>query len=345
MKNSKTFAILATIILVFAGIMGTIYVLGLKRKPLKHKTIPETVISWIQQLDSIRTDLGLVDFVVTGPDDWKNENDFGSEVESGYTCLNYDPHFIIYYHDDPAGIWKGRAETILNEANMAIPDLAKFMGEFPDPNDQYGRRLPIYLPSSEQDYLKTASMLLDGQEMHSGSSGLYIHGYGLHGAIAYGIILNPSTFPDYVDYYGDPMYSYHYVLRHEMNHYLFFDKLDFANNEAHRTWEFEGLADFFSYDLGDATQFVAGADSIDFIRNRCLLDGEFPNDQLEFSNSEYWAGESFYKFLKEKAGEARTSSFVHDLYHYPFEIAITQMFPDTLDVHAAWVESLVEKAI
>lgn len=343
MKNSTTFATLATITIVFACIMGTIYVLGLKKKPLKHKSIPETVISWVKQIDSTKTDMGFIN-LGDGPYEWDNGEDYGSDPANGYTSLNYDPNFIVYYRDDPAGIWKQNAEALLNEANMAMGDLASFMGSFPAPTSFYGRRLPIYLPSSELDYVNTATAIC-GHPAGSGTAGLYVHGYGLHGPIAKALLINPRTFPDLEDSYWYYKNSYHFVLRHEMNHYVFFSNLDYTAGESHRTWEYEGLADFFAYELGEKTEFVAGQDSIDFIKNRCLLTGEFPNDDMAFVNSEYWAGESLYKFLKETAGEQNTSRFVRYLYMEPFEEAVTHMLPDTLDVHAAWVESLVEKAI
>lgn len=315
---------------IFAGIVAGVYHAGRQRKPLVFVEIPLESIDWIQKIrDFNSTSISVVDY---GPFNWDNTDDLGQSENSVWTNIDTDPNFIVYYKTDLTGLNAQNARRVLEVANQTIGEVQMLMGRYPYPSTCNGRKLAIYLPSSEAEYATTINDLAGEVCNSAGSIGMHICHIGPLGALTDGIVLHPKSF----DFEGYRENWFDVVLKHEMNHFALYSSIDFNKVVNHPLWVIEGLAEYACWSRGQ----VQDRDSITFIQNKCDIYGEFPLEQ----NSAYWAGRSFYQFIEDTKGKTAVKSFITTLYGNDLQHSLTVPFEsDTLDLKNRWVEDMMKR--
>ena len=326
-KINFTLTGIITAFLAIAVVVGFVYHTGRQRKPLVFAVIPDVTKDWADEISKHNTvNISIVD---KGPFNWEQEKDLGKQGNSGWSNIDTDPNYIIYYKNDALHLNVQNARRVQQIANEAIAEIEDLMGRYPYPSSFNGRKLPIYLASTAEEYSKTIDELAGKTCNSAGSIGMFVSHVGPLGFLADGIVLSPKCF----NYELHPDNWAERVLRHELNHFVFFSQLDYGKIQRHPLWVSEGLADYAS--LMHREQ-IASADSIDYIANNCELFEQFPTE----IQAQYWAGRSFYKFMEEEKGGIAVRTFIQDLYSNPLESALNEVFNDTTDVKQLWVDNL-----
>lgn len=313
--------------LVTAVLVGLVYHTGRQRKPLVFAVIPDITIDWTKELNKFNS--VNISIVPTGPFNWEQDKNLGQQSGNGWECIDTDPNFVIYYKNDPMHLNVQNARRAQEIANLSIAEEELLMGTYPYPASFNNRKLPIYLTSTLEEYSQTIDKLVGEPCNSAGSVGMFISHVGPLGFLADGIVLHPKCF----NYEGHPDNWAETVLRHEINHYVFFSQLDYGRVVEHPLWVSEGLAEYASVGW---RQQVASADSIEYIDRNCELLKQFPTEM----SAQYWAGRSFYKFLEEEKGELAVRLFIQNLYDNPLDITLNAAFDDSLDVKQLWIANL-----
>jgi hypothetical protein len=286
------------------------------------KIHPET----IRFLDSLSNRLDLFINYNPGirPEDWRNKRNYGEDSKTGLKKIE-DDNFIIYFKD--TNIEASRAEKILKQANEAIPDLAGLMGKYPYPADVNDRKLPVYLAESQDEYRRIA-IILGGSPKNNYNStlGLYFSSYSRMGNLTAGILLNPKIWRN--DSYAEQ------VLRHEMNHYVYFTLIEYDKTVRPYMWVYEGLAEYFSKEK-----------AFSLTNNQILqckqysLSSTFP-DYI----SNYWAGESVFRFMEYAYEKEYVKAFIRNTYSSTIEQSSSSTFDKNLyRIESEWKQWLEKK--
>lgn len=316
-----------TAFLVFAVIVGFVYHTGRQRKPLVYSMIPDVTMDWASALSGLSPIN--ISMLPKGPFDWENLKDFGQE-EKSWSNINTNPNTIIYYKNDPTHLNVQNARRSIEIADASVAEIEDVMGGFPYPSGRNGRKLPVYLASSQADFVATLDELGGtSATRHASSYSLLCFDVGPLGCMADGIVLNPKCF----DYEQDPSCWAETVLKAEMFKYAYYSFLNYGKELSHPRWVIDGLVEY----VCNPGPQVASADSIDFIANNCNLKNDFP---LE-SNASAWAGKAFYKFLEETQGKIAMRSFIQNLFESDVDAALKSVFDETADVKSLWVDDMM----
>lgn len=336
-RKSRNFPFLVVLIvfLLSSAIMGQMYKVGKNRPPVIYSEIPQSTIDWLRNINDKLgqlTDQGIV-FVSNGPYNWDNDEDPGV-VEQQWSKIE-DSNFIVYYKKDSHHVWEKRARDARLWADEAIIPLSNLMGKYYYPKDVNGRKLAIYLCDSQDTYNSLASTLL-GQKFSggAGNTGVTIQQVGPNGCLTRGILINSSVYSGLF-----PPEEAKRTLWHEMNHYVFFSSIDYGKQIHHFQWVSEGLANYFG---NQSDPQITDPTKISFIDRYCFLDREFPtqSDNPNDAPPQYWAGESFFKFLEQYSqGKIGVAKFIGTLYENSTTQAIKNQFHGR-DGHRLWVNSL-----
>lgn len=326
MKQTNLYFVLFFSVFLFLGsLVGWLFQIGINRPPLKYADIPLQTADWINSIAKKVPDQG-ISVKEQGPFKWDNDDDYGNKMWNDTDwSKEEDANFIVYYIKDKESRWQGWAKDVLQEANTIIPELTSLMGKYLYPDDMNGRKLPIYLATTPELYQTTVNELMGSQNNAQGSVGIIITEVGPLGCLTHGIVLHPNCFG------YDHLNGYRKVLRHEMNHYVFFSLLNYEKNINHYLWMSEGLAEYFC-DRHDQQQ-VSGADSVRFINENCLLDNEFPLEK----NSAYWAGESFFRYMEKTKGKKFVKQFIDSAYNYSTDSTFIVNLLNTTIEHQKWI--------
>lgn len=325
MNDNNTFRKIFITFLLADILVALVYVVGRQRKPMIYKYIPDQNKEWINDMETNHR------FPITnvekGPYKWDNDKDLGAEEDWLQTS---DDNFIVYYKKDEKDLWRVRAERTLKWANDAIPKLELMMGKYYYASDMNGRKLAIYLPDQGALYASLINRLM-GQSYNSmNTAGICINQVGPLGCQTKGIIIHPDCY----DPSTPRVNGAKTILFHEMNHYVYFSSLNYSQEIDHPLWVPEGMAELF---CGRNPQQIISHDSIEYIETECDLCDEFPSK----FNASYWAGESFFRFVKEDAGDEVLTSFLKTLFNEGVSDALTDEFSITCeDAHSKWVSSL-----
>lgn len=326
-KINFTLTGIITAFLTIAVVVGFVYHTGRQRKPLVFAIIPDVTKIWADGLNKFNTvNISIQD---KGPFNWEQEKDLGKRENSGWSSIDTDPNFVIYYKNDALNLNVQNARRVQQIANEAIPEIENLMGRYPYPSTLNGRKLAIYLASTPDEYSNTIDELAGKACKSAGSVGIFISHVGPLGFLPDGIVLSPKCF----NYELHPDNWAERVLRHEMNHFVFFSQLSYDKALDHPLWVSEGLADYAS--LMHREQ-VSSVDSIEYIANKCELLKEFPTE----ISSQYWAGRSFYKFMEQEKGPITVREFIQNLYSNPLKTSLETSFTDSTDVKELWVKNL-----
>lgn len=330
-KHILSFVKFGVLFLIIALFIGKVYDVGVHRPPLKYANIPVLTQDYINEIGKGNNDMG-VSYVEQGPFNWNNDDDFAYEKDGW--AYEEDADFIVYYKRDKDAIWQTNAQEVLTNARTNIGLLEDLFGKYYYASDMNGRKLAIYLPDTPSLYKETICSLLGVSSYDTKSvEGLIVTEVGSLGCKTKGIVLSPACFDE------EPASANGYitVLKHEMNHYVFFSSLDYSKDVKHYLWVSEGIAEYFcNQDTRSLT-----TDEVLFIDDRCHLNGEFPRER----HAAYWAGESFFRFLAQKSGSKAVSEFILNAYSMQTDSIFAMQAVDVELLHKDWVLSLQESAV
>jgi hypothetical protein len=283
----------------------------------------EIPVETIRFLDSISNKLDV--FVSYDPDitlqDWENGYNYGEDRKSGLKKIE-DPYFIVYFRDDT--LQAERAVRVLQWANASIPPSEELLGRYPYPEEVNNRKVAVYLADSKPHYSKLAE-ILHGKpvdDIHR-TAGVYFSVYSRIGHLTKGILLSPEIWRS--DTYAQE------VLRHEMNHYVYFTLIEYDKVVRPYMWVYEGLAEYFSRDstLGLTEEQIRLCRSF-------TLSATFP-DYV----SNYWAGESVYRFMESVYGKDDVKAFIMHTYSNTIDNASSSVFGKNLGrIEGEWKQWL-----
>lgn len=286
-----------------------IYDKGKDQKPLRYADIPQETIDWINSLGGDLDDLVSSFRPTPRPTPWTNGGDLGQDPETGFATLE-DEYFIIYFQPNI----EKKARYCLQYAHEGISRIADVIGKYYYPEDMNGRKVPIYLTSSKEEYLQVLTKFGAASSAES-TAGLTIMELSPSGAYLQGIFLNGG-------YMQDNSYLKE-VTWHEMTHYCFYSSIDFNKAVYLPKWCYEGIAEYTEVP-GRRPSFTQ--QEIDSLRQHCnLADRHFP---YEFEN--YEGGNSIFCHMEDKYKFNGLTSFLQTLFKRGIPASMKENFSTTV---------------
>ncbi|MEG2070958.1 MAG: hypothetical protein RR034_06250, partial [Bacteroidales bacterium] len=321
MKNRNINIIILVLILFWGFALTVIYNKSKEQAGFIYAEIPKETLEFLKKIREGRDTH--IDYDPTPKEsDWSNSNNIGENSAFGLQKIE-DDLFIVYYDRRD----KEHAFDVIQYAHNAVKPLEELMGKYIYPEAIRGRKLPIYLATSSQQYDTIVSAIQNSEvKLSAKSAGVYLMTYSNMGVLTKGIVLNnealwndrmPSSYPEQ-------------ILKHEMNHYVFFQSLDLSQNVKPYLWISEGLAEYFSR---PGTLILN--DKQKKILNTCTLQETFPDYE-----SNYYGGNSLYQYMVKKYTIAGVKSFIQYIYNLPIEDAVLRSFgTDVTELATAWKQS------
>jgi len=222
--------------------------------------------------------------------DFDNDKDYGRKTGKEFLILE-DENFIIYYHHNDEEL--DRARLTLRYSSNAIPSLTNLFGTYFYPSLVGGRKLPVYLASSRNDYNQICQGL--GFKAENWSAAVTCMIYDDAGkSVCKGIVLGETVYEDS----GNALKK---TIWHEMTHFVHFTAVDLIQKKVFYNWEYEGLASYFA-------QEKRGIDRS--IINSVKLDGQIAN----YLDS-YWVGYSVYEYIELRYGITAIHQLIKSSYN------------------------------
>ena len=189
-----------------------------------------------------------------------------------------------------------------------------------------GRKLPVYLPEDDQEYLQVLEKLCDGKKSPSNKSGSSVISIGPLGCKDNGIVIHPDSFKDSKEY--------EYVLRKEMARYAYLSSLDFNEAINHQSWFTEGFVEYFA--RGVDTLSVFSNEMIDSIEKNLLLNEEEAQGKIASPQ----IGAAFLLYFSDSQGAEKFSEFIQESFKGSLDSAFVSVGVDFQKVKADWIQSL-----
>lgn len=284
--------------------------------PIVDSHIPQETIDFFKDL--VNSDFRINFNPNPDPDDWDKYESHGMDSIS-------DDCFIVYY--PKAGDWKSKAEDVLEYGKTSVPELDRLMQGYPAPDKVNGRKVPVYLAGSDEQFSDLAYEI--GNCSASGAVGLFMFEYSYYGFKPLGILISDDVYesdpglPDGMSYAEN-------VFRHELNHYVYFYHFDFATLKEPCLWFTEGIAEYFGkseYRL----ECISNSD-IDLSQNSNVPDGQ-----------EYWVGYTAMLYIEKNFSQKTVYKIVSNSYSMPLAQATTNATGSGLkEWNSGWKE-FIEK--
>lgn len=316
MKSFRNF-ILQFVLYVFLGLLC----LGLYKvftdyyhcpmPPMSNGDIPQSTIDWFNGIWNDSTDIGgIYDTIDRNPDDWTKYED----IDSMHRLE--DDLFVIYYSAKDSVVERKKAIISQRYAHEAVPIGELFMKNYPYPDSINGRKLPIYLAKTVDDFRSICEQLGHG-DPGTWAIGLYCFQYSVSGVYTDGIIISPEAWAvsdGQIDENtkDDDLKQ---TLWHEMNHFMYFTNWDFTQTSEPNLWFTEGLAEYFAGNY-DRLREVGNY-------NNLSLTEDFRGG----GNTEYWAGLSAYLCFENSFGKSQVSNMVAYSYQNSVEESVKKTIP------------------
>jgi hypothetical protein len=269
-------------------------------QPLRTAKIPQSTIDWFSGLIDGGSDIG----GIFNPDGW-NPAEWGRYEDIDSMLRLEDEYFVIYYSSKDSAAERKKALVCQRYAHEAIPLGELFMKKYPYPDSLNGRKLPIYLANTVNDFRSICNQLGHG-DPGTDAIGLYCFQYGTHGVYTDGIIISPRAWTDF-DHWIDENTQDENLKRtlwHEMNHFMYLTNWDYTQTEEPFLWYVEGLAEYFSSNY-DRLREVGNY-------NKLNLTEDFRGK----GNTEYWAGMSAFLCLENIFSKSEVSDVVFNSYNH-----------------------------
>jgi hypothetical protein len=251
------------------------------------------------------------------PQDWQDRFNYGENPKIGLEKVE-DDNFIVYFNDSEE--WADHANTTLQIVHEAIPELIVLMDWYFFPADINDRKLSIYLAKDKNQYIRFTNSIARTKlkDINDTSAGIYISQYSRMGNLTLGIVLDSSVW--------DSTANAKQIIRHNLNHYVYFTSLEYDKIIAPQAWVYEGLAEYFSLGKNDIQQDEA----MQYLGYS--LSGDFPDYKANCKG-----GGSVYHYIEMNYGKGEVIRFVKSTYNKTVEQAANEVFNiSTQDLEKQW---------
>jgi hypothetical protein len=221
-RNRKWLGLLAGGVVFLAGLLWTARV-GRRGESIVEVQIPEETKQYLQQLARQIGDLRFIPRSGSGRNRSNREDDDKAD-ERGFRRLA-DARFLVYYHDG----WRERADEVMDFAEASERRMRLIFRYFPDPADHNGRKVPMYLCATEQEYYRISGV-----------------GIGSAGSVVWDVYddaIIPTLYLNPVMYRGPKDFP-RQVSVHELAHCTHVYIIAVKNLRNIRVWFREGLASY-----------------------------------------------------------------------------------------------------
>ena len=280
------------------------------QRPLTNADIPQETIDWFQNLIDGGSDIGgILGPDERNPDDWNKYEDIDSMLHIE------DDLFMIYYSKKDSVVERNKALISQRYAHDAVPIGELFMKNYPYPSQMNGRKLPIYLAKTEDDFRSICKQLGHG-DPGTWAIGLYCFQYSISGVYTDGIIISPEAWSVSDSQIDDQTEDKELkkTLWHEMNHFMYFTNWNYAQTSEPSLWFTEGLAEYFAENY-DRLEVVGDHRKYDL------------TDNFRDGSSEYWVGMSAIMCLEKMYSKSIVSDIVGNSYKNPVDKAVQMRIP------------------
>lgn len=227
---------------VVAGVLSVIALVvtgyyGRKSTGVTAVQIPPETIRYLEQLAHKLGDLTFSRKEGSGKNRSNKEDDEQADA-GGFRRMATD-NFLVYYNAPD----KSRAGDILDYAEESKERMREVFDHFPEARNKNGRKLPIYLASSDDEYDKMTG--IGNRSVACIKSDVYDDAFISTMYVSPAIFRGSDEFP-------------RQAIVHEVAHYTHFDIVDFKNTKNLVVWFTEGLASFTAkeeyrmHELGEA---------------------------------------------------------------------------------------------
>ena len=264
---------------------------------LSNADIPQETIDWFKRMIDGGSDIG----GIMGPDernpaDWSHYEDIDSMLRLE------DEYFVIFYSAKDSVVERKKAVISQRYAHNAIPMGEQLMKGYPYPSQLNGRKLPIYLARTVDNFRSICQQIGHG-DPGTWAIGLYCFQYSVSGVYTDGIIISPKAW----SVSGSQLETdsedreLKKTLWHEMNHFMYFTNWNYTQTSRPYLWFTEGLAEYFS---GTYNRLISVANHKSFNLQNDFIDG----------NSEYWVGMTAFLCLERLYGKSTVYDVVSNSY-------------------------------
>lgn len=333
--NKKVIAKIATIVGVMAVIslvIAKLYDIGVHRPSLVYRQMSPYTIDWLNKFNQYDPE-NIMKAASVGPFDWDNKLDIGQTKKDGKWSKEEDANVIIYYRKDREAKGQTHARYVLGAAESAILEIQDYLATYHYPADLNGRKVPFYLPSTDEEYTSLLNKMSSNGANTSARYGCSVIAIGPLGCQNKGILIHPDAFT-YPNSGEDPAYIR--VVRRELAYYTYLANLNY-NKDSHRfAWFVQGITENFAMESRPLPLTQKHAVMFD---NECDLSKEFPVKL----NKE--AGTSFIQFYERTYGRKGLKELIANSYSMPIDSALLLSACNTDSLKCQWVQSLLTDVI
>lgn len=284
-----------------------------EQRPLIGADIPQSTKDWFKDLIDGGSDIGGIFWPDSiGKKDW-------TKYESIEDMKSLEDDLFVFYYSSKDSVSERKKTLVCQRyAHEAVPVGDAFMKGYPYPSSEKmkGRKLPIYLANSVDDFRSICKQLGCG-DPGTWAVGLYCFMYNAYGSYCKGVIISPAawTVPEPLIDSTTQDEELKRVLWHEMNHFMYFTNMNYLKTSHPNLWFTEGLAEYFA----ESTEMLQA------VRNHKKY--ELMND-FQDGSSEYWVGVSAYLCLEQHYGKETISNMVTHSYDHSIDEAVQMSIPN-----------------
>lgn len=326
-KQLLIFSKLGFFFLILAGLFGVVVHTGANHPPLRFPSIGGKTAQFIMDMAQREYKDVSLSLSKQGPFRWDNKKDLGFSSVLGQWKVEADHDAVVYYRRDKDAIWQQKAQSVLSKADRITEELTGLMGKVCCVADSSnGRKLPIYLPENDQEFMQVLDKLCDGQRIPSNKNGSSVINIGPLGCKDNGIVIHPDSFVDAQDY--------EYVLRKEMARFAYLSSVDFNKVINQQAWFTDGLVEFFA--AGDEGVTEPSEEMIESIKDGLCL-GE---DGALAKGLDPKIGAAFLQYLSKTQGQEKLTELIQDTFRVSLDSAFVASGLDFQQTKQEWINSL-----
>ena len=318
---------LAMVLAIIGVVVGVILQAGANHPRLRFPSISDITTQFITDMGQSFNKEASLRLTSQGPFKWDNEKDLGFTDALGEWANTYEQDAIVYFRRDKDAVWQEKALRVMSSVDQIADELSDMMGkECFSAEDANGRKLPIYLPETAEEYNRVVNMLCDGHRMPTKKEGCSILSLGPLGCKSEGIVIHPDTFNS-----EDEL---RYVLRKEMARYAYVSSMDYNESLDHQLWFVDGLLEHF-----------ANPNQVDSLSQSVMsfIEGDFDLLKKSLASSEVaqGAGAAFFDFLTDTQGKEKLSKLIQDSFTNGLDDAFSDLDLDFDKVKGDWLNDLL----
>ena len=327
-KTISSFAWLGGGFLAIALVFGFIIHTGANHPPMRYPDIGSITSGFINNLSQTMLREASLSLSSQGPFNWGNAKDLGFDKVLGEWANELDPETIVYFRRDKDATWQGRAQQILSNVDVIAEELSECLGQICCSADSAnGRKIPIYLPETSQEYAQVLEKLCNGRGTPTAGGGSSVIEIGPLGCQNKGIVLHPDLFAA-----GEDVAQ---ALRKEMARYAYFSSVDYNEDIDHPAWFTEGFLDYFAQESESVLDL--SKDLTDWAEKEFTLSGDVLSKNVK---AQAQAGASFLQFLADQKGDDTLEHLMHSSLSESLESAFSENGIDFEALKSEWIQML-----